>query len=343
MCVLQDTFACRLSPFDQGAAMRRLTPVALALIVVALAVVPVVMRNDYIGGVLDTAGAYAIVAVGLNLLSGGTGQFSLGHAGFFAIGAFTAAILSATYGWPFWLGIPAGGILATVAGIIVGVPVLRLSGPYFSIATLGFGLLIANVLSTASWAGGRTGISLNAPQLGPYTFTSTTFFWVVLLTLVIAIYAAYNLRQGATGRAFVALRESEPAAQASGINLARYRVTAFAISALYAGVAGALFAYVNLYVSASSFGLPVSVAFIATIVVGGLDSVAGSIVGAVFLIVVQELLNNAGQAQLAQPLYGAVIVVALLFLPRGLVGLVALLRARRGETAPVAVGGGAHG
>jgi len=326
--------------------MRRLTPVVLALIVVALAAVPLVLgafqNGDYLSGVLDTAGVYAIVAIGLNLLSGGTGQFSLGHAGFFAIGAFTAAILSATYGWPFWLGIPAGGVLATVAGIVVGVPVLRLSGPYFSIATLGFGLLIANVLATADWAGGRTGISLNAPRLGPYTFTSTTFFWVVLLVLVVAVYAAYNLRRGATGRAFVALRESEPAAQASGINLARYRVTAFAISALYAGVAGALFAYFNLYVSASSFGLPVSVAFIAIIVVGGLDSVAGSIVGAVFLIVVQELLNNAGQAQLAQPLYGAVIVVALLFLPRGLVGLLALLRARRGGAAPVAVGG-AHG
>ena len=321
--------------------VRRSMLVLLAVLVVALAGVPLVVRNDYLGGVFDTAGVYAIVAIGLNLL-GGTGQFSLGHAGFFAIGAFAAAILSATYGWPFWLATPVAGIVAAAAGVVVGIPVLRLSGPYFSIATLGFGLLIANVLATAGWAGGRTGISLYAPRLGPYTFTNTSFFWVVLLVLVVAVFVAYNLRHGATGRAFVALRESEPAAQASGIDLARYRVTAFAISALYAGVAGALFAYFNLYVSASSFGLPVSVLFIAIIVVGGLDSVAGSIIGAVFLEAVQELLNNAGQSQLAQPLYGAVIVVALLFLPRGLIGVVALARARRGAAAPVAVGG-AHG
>jgi len=317
--------------------IRRAGPL-LALLVVALALAPLVIHNDYYGNVLDTAGTYAIVAVGLNLLCGGTGQFSLGHAGFYAIGAFTAAILGGAHGWPFWLAMPAGGVLATVAGLIVGIPVLRLSGPYFSIATLGFGLLVANVLGTANWAGGRTGIPINAPTLGGYSFTTTTFFWVVLLVLVAGVFTAYNLRRGAAGRAFVALRESEPAAQASGINLARYRVTAFAISALYAGVAGALFTYWSLYVSASSFGLPISVLFIAIIVIGGLDSVAGSIIGAVFLTAVQELLQNAGQGQLAQPLYGAVIVVALLFLPGGLARLPLVLRAvRRRSPRPGAV------
>jgi len=317
--------------------------VFFAPLVIVLALAPAVLHNEYFGGVLDTVGTYAIVAVGLNLLCGGTGQFSLGHAGFYAIGAFTAAILGATYGWPFWLTVPAAGVLAALAGLIVGIPVLRLSGPYFSIATLGFGLLVANVLATANWAGGRTGIALNAPQIGGYAFTATTFFWVVLLLLVAAVYVAYNLRQGATGRAFVALRESEPAAQASGINLARYRVTAFAISALYAGVAGALFAYWNLYVSATSFGLPVSVLFIAMIVIGGLDSVVGSIVGAVFLTVVQEGLQNAGQGQLVQPIYGAIIVVALLFVPRGLVGLPALWRGGPAPAPAAVATGGVHG
>ena len=327
--------------------MRRSRPLLLALLVVVLALIPLVTHNDYIGGVLDMAGTYAIVAVGLNLLCGGTGQFSLGHAGFYAIGAFAAGILSTTYNWPFWLAVPVAGLLAAVAGVIVGIPALRLSGPYFSIATLGFGLLIANVFGTADWAHGRTGITINPPTLGSYTFTTTTFFWVVLFLLVGAIYAAYNLRQGATGRAFVALRESEPAAQASGVNLARYRVTAFAISALYAGAAGALFAYWGGYINASgptsSFSLVISVLFIAMIVIGGLDSVVGSVIGAVFLTLVQEGLQNAGQGQLVQPIYGAIIVVALLFLPRGLVGLPALWRTRR-SVAPAAVAtGGAHG
>lgn len=316
--------------------MRRSVGGALTLLLVAaLALAPLIVRNDYWGSVLDTAGTYAIVAVGLNLLCGGTGQFSLGHAGFYAIGAFTASILS-TQGWPFWLDVPAGGLLALLAGLLVGIPVLRLSGPYFSIATLGFGLLIADVLGTANWAGGRTGISLNAPTIGRYSFSVTTFFWVVLGVLGVGVIVARNLRRGATGRAFVALRESRQAARACGVDPARYRIAAFAISALYAGVAGALFAHWSLYVSAASFGLPVSILFIAMIVIGGLDSVVGSILGAVFLTAVQESLQNAGQADLAQPLYGVIIVIALLFLPRGLMGLPDLLGARR-PAAPGAV------
>jgi branched-chain amino acid transport system permease protein len=321
--------------------MRRGTVVLLLLILVALALAPIFVQNDYWGTVLDTAGTYAIVAVGLNLLCGGTGQFSLGHAGFFAIGAFAASILT-THGWPFWLDVPAGGLLAAAAGLAVGIPVLRLSGPYFAIATLAFGLLAADVLGTADWAGGRTGITLGAPSLAGYTFTPTTFFWVVLLLLVVAVFVAHNLRRGATGRALAALRDSRPAALLSGIDLARYRVIAFALSALYTGVAGALFAHWSLYVSAASFGLPLSILFIAMIVVGGLDSVAGSIVGAVFLTAIQEALQNAGHAELANPLYGAIIVVALLFVPRGLIGVTALLRVR-GPLAAPRVGGRSHG
>jgi branched-chain amino acid transport system permease protein len=300
-----------------------------------LALAPLVVPNDYWGTVLDTAGTYAIVAVGLNLLCGGTGQFSLGHAGFFAAGAFTASIL-ATHGWPFWLDVPAGGLVACGIGIVVGIPVLRLSGPYFAIATLAFGLLCADVLATADWAGGRTGITLSAPSLGGYSFTPTTFFWVVLAVLMAGVFVALNVRGGAIGRALVALRESPPTAQSSGIHVARYRVATFAVSTLYAGVAGGLFAHWSLYVSAASFGLSLSILFIAMIVVGGLDSVAGSITGAAFLTLVQERLQNAGHAEFADPIFGAIVVLTLLFLPGGLIGMRALLRGRfRGVLAPV--------
>jgi len=306
--------------------MRR-TVAALSL-GAALALLPFFVHNDYWGTVLDTAATYAIVAVGLNLLCGGTGQFSLGHAGFFAVGAFTASIL-ANHGCPFWLDVPVGGLLAAGLGALVGVPVLRLSGPYFAIATLAFGLLTAEVLGTATWAGGRTGITVEVPSVGGYSFTPTTFFWVVLLVLAVGVFIAYNLRHGATGRAFSALRDSPPTAQASGVDVARYRVLAFALSALYAGVAGALFAHWSLYVSAASFGLSLSILFIAMIVTGGLDSVAGSVLGAVFLTALQEALQSAGQPQLANPLFGAIIVIALLFVPGGLVRAPLLLRSRR--------------
>jgi branched-chain amino acid transport system permease protein len=304
--------------------MRR-TTAGLLVLLAALALIPVFVQNDYWGTVLDTGGTYAIVAVGLNLLCGGTGQFSLGHAGFFAIGAFTAAILS-MHGWPFWLDVPAGGLVATAAGLVVGIPVLRLTGPYFAIATLAVGLLVADILGTADWAAGRTGIALNAPSLGGYTFTTASFFWVVLLVLGAGIFVAANLRQGATGRAFAALRDAQPAAQSSGVDSARYRVIAFAISTLYAGMAGGLLAHWSLYINASSFGLSLSILFIAMIVVGGLDNVVGSVAGAAFLTALQEWLQNTGHPELANPLYGAMLVVALLFLPGGLIGIAVLLR-----------------
>lgn len=295
-------------------------PMLLVAIVIALACAPFVV-GDYTAFNLDTVGTFAIVAVGLSLLSGSTGQFSLGHAGFYAIGAFTAGILGTRLGWPFWLDVPAGGLLAAAAGLGLGIPTLHLSGPYLAIATLGFGLLVGDVLSQSDWAGGRTGISLN-PAL-----SNRGFFWIILGVLVVAALVAHNMRRGATGRAFVASRESEPAAQASGINVARYRVTAFAISAGYAGIAGALYANWAGYISADSFGLSLSISFLAMIVVGGIDSTLGAIVGTVLLAVLRQALLD--QPHLADGLYGAIIIVILLFVPGGLMGLLAHVRRRR--------------
>jgi ABC-type branched-subunit amino acid transport system permease subunit len=290
----------------------------LAVAFAGMALLPLFIHNDYWGTVLDTGGTYALVAVGLNLLCGGTGQFSLGHAGFFAVGAFTAAIMT-VHGLPFWADIVAGGLVAGAVGLVVGIPVLRVTGPYFAIATLAFGLLASDVFGTAGWSEGRTGFTLNPPQIGGYTFTASSFFWVVLLLLAAGTLVAARLRNGATGKAWVALRESSAAAQASGINVGRHRVLAFAISAVYAGVGGALLAHWALYVAAASFGIALSILFVAMIVVGGLDSIIGSLVGAIFLTTVQQFLINSGQGLYSEPIYGAIIVMVLLFLPGGLV------------------------
>lgn len=315
--------------------MQRSASALLALAVVLLACAPLTAA-DYTMTVLDTAGTFAIVAVGLNLLSGGTGQFSLGHAGFYAIGAFAAGVLSTHFGWPFWLDVPVGGLLAAAAGVALGLPALRLSGPYLAIATLGFGLLIGEVLNNADWAGGRTGITLPPSRIGALALSDRGFFWIILAVAVAGGVVAHNLRRGATGRAFVALRESEPAAQASGINPARYRVAAFAISAGYAGVAGALYAHWAGYISANSFGVALSVGFVAMIVIGGLDSTSGAVLGAVFLTLLDQVLQNLTSGapsgidltHLADPLHGAIIVLVLLFLPGGIMGLPRRLRRR---------------
>jgi len=297
--------------------MRKKSDLLWLIAFAGLALLPVFVHNDYWGTLLDTGATYALMAVGFNLLCGATGQFSLGHAGFVAAGAFTAAIMT-THGISFWIDIPAGGLVAGCIGVIVGIPALRVKGPYFAIATLAFGLLAVDVLSTASWSQARTGFSLNAPRLGSYTFSVSTFFWVVLLFLAVGVLVANGLRNGATGRAWVALRESQPAAQASGIDVGRYRVLAFVISTVYAGVGGALMAHWSLYVAGSNFGLALSILFVALIVVGGLDSVVGSLVGAAFLTAVTQFLQNTGQTQYAGPVYGALIVIVLLFLPGGL-------------------------
>ncbi|HXT34646.1 MAG TPA: branched-chain amino acid ABC transporter permease [Chloroflexota bacterium] len=319
----------------------------MVVAVAALACLPLICTTSFAVGFLDPAGTYAILALGLNLLIGGTGQFSLGHAGFFAIGAFTAGILSSNDTWPFWLAILAAGIVAGLFGGVLGLPTLRLIGPYFSMATLGFGLLVAEILGTASWAGGRTGITVNYPQAGFYTFDELSFFWVILGVAIVTFFLVWNLRHGATGRAFVALRESDFAARVCGVHLARYRVLAFAISAVLAGIAGALFANWNGFldasnsVTSSTFGLPASVAFVAMVVVGGLDSTFGSILGAVFITAVQYWLQD--RPELAETLYGACIVAVLLWARGGLVGLPALTRAAWGNLRGRVKAGEAHG
>ena len=339
-----------MNPSPNSLALARLgvwRPAAVAAAVAALACLPLISTTSFAVGFLDPAGTYAILALGLNLLIGGTGQFSLGHAGFFAIGAFTAGILSSNDAWPFWLAIPAAGVIAGLFGVALGLPTLRLIGPYFSMATLGFGLLVAEILGTASWAGGRTGITVNYPQAGSYTFDELSFFWVILGAAIITFFLVWNLRHGATGRAFVALRESDFAARACGVHLAGYRVLAFVISAVLAGIAGALFANWNGFldasnsVTSSTFGLPASVAFVAMVVVGGLDSTFGSILGAVFISAVQYWLQD--RPELAETLYGACIVAVLLWARGGLAGLPALTRAAWGNLPGRVHAGDAHG
>lgn len=275
-------------------------------ILIALAVLVVVpwFLDDYTISVFNTAGTYAIVAVGLSLFCGRLRQYPLGHAGFFAIGAFTAALLATRLDWPIWLDLPAAGLAETLAGVALGLPTLRLGGPYLAIATLGFGLLVQDILNKADWAGGRTGVSLTPiwPDRG--------FYWLILALLVAGAFVVHNLRHGSFGRALLAARENEAAAQASGIDVARYRVAAFAVSTAFAGVAGALFAHWSGFVSSSSFGLPLSITFVAMVVVGGVDHTPGVIVGAGFLTALQQVLEQ--QPHLADALYAAIIIAVLL-------------------------------
>ena len=244
-----------------------------------------------------------ILAVGLNILVGYTGQISLGHAGFFAIGAYGTAFLMTYLHIPFILALPLAAFISAFFGFIIGLPALRLEGPYLAIATLGFGLAIMHVIGRWDIFGGRMGIhapplDLGLPVIGISWPVSSDkgIYYLILVTAVIMVVSARNIMKTRVGRAFVAIRDSDIAAEAMGVNLTIYKTLAFAISAFYAGVAGGLFGFVCGFFDPFTFNLVLSIIFLVMVVVGGLGSIPGSIMGAALITYLQyDLLKNVSE------------------------------------------------
>jgi branched-chain amino acid transport system permease protein len=261
----------------------------------------------------------AVVAIGLNLLSGYTNQLSFGHAGFLAIGAYTAALLAIhAPGVPVVLTLAVAGAVTALVGLAFGVPCLRLSGLYLAMATLAFGFVIAEVLlSLDGLTHGADGLRVPAARLGGWALaTDRARYYLVVAVAAVLAAAAVNLARTRTGRALLAIRESEIAAQASGVPVARYKTIAFALSAFYTGVAGGLFAFVVGFLSPDAFDVFLSVDFVVMIIVGGLGSVPGSIVGAA---VVTVLHDSLAAFQNYRPLiFGTLLIVCMLFMPGGI-------------------------
>ncbi len=288
-----------------------------AAVAAVVALLPAIVPGYYLY-VLTLGMIWAVAAVGLNVLTGFTGQISIGHAGFVGIGAYTSALLALKVGWPFWMTLPAAGFLTAATGWLLGVPALRLSGPYLAIATLGFGTAVSQVL--LKWerlTGGYMGLKPPRPSLGSWTLAGdTALYYLTAGVLASMTLAATNLVRSPVGRAFVAVRDSEAAAQASGIDPARTKTLAFAVSAFYAGIAGALYAHMVGYVSPSDFNLLISIFLMSAIVIGGLASIPGSVAGAVVLTVGFQLLS--GVRDLRTVVYGLALVLTVIFIPGGL-------------------------
>lgn len=260
----------------------------------------------------------AIVAIGLNLLSGYTNQLSFGHAGFLAVGAYTAAIV--TTEWPrapVPLTLLAAALVTALVGLALGVPCLRLEGLYLAMATLAFGFVVVEAILNLDWlTRGNDGLRVPTARLGPWALADDRErYYLVVLVGAVMTWMALNLARTRTGRTLLAIRESEVAAQASGVNLARYKTLAFVISALYTGVAGALFAFVIGFLSPDAFDVFLSVDFVAMIIVGGLGSVPGSVVGAAVLTVLNDSL--AGFQNYRPLIFGAILIAFMLFMPGG--------------------------
>ena len=273
---------------------------------------------------------YSIVGLGLMLLAGFTGLFSLGHAAFLGVGAYTQAVLT-NHGVPFPIALLCAGGLSAAVGIVVGLPALRVKGIYLGMATLSFGFIVEEIFARwESVTGGNAGIHIKAPDFfGWKADTGESFYWLCLLITVGATFVIMNLLRSPTGRAFVAIRDSEVSAQSMGIHLARYKSLSFAISAALAGIGGALYAHKLQFISPDQFNILQSIDLLLMVVIGGLGSVHGAFLGAIFLISMPQLISLTkdylppviGQAPgLQSVVYGAVLIGFVLFEPLGIYG-----------------------
>ena len=270
-------------------------------------------------------------ATGLNILTGYTGLVSLGQAAFMGLGAYTVAILQTRWGTPFALNLVAGGVVAMVGGIIVGIPSLRVKGLYLAIATIAASFIAHFLFANLKLTGGTAGISMQPARLfGVDLDTSFRLYWLIVPVMVLMLLGAANLFRTRIGRAFIAIRDRDISAEVLGIPLLRYKLLSFGLSSFYAGVAGGLWAYFFRVVTPESFPLTMSIFFLAAIIVGGMGSILGGILGAVFMTMVPELLKLVvdllpGGAELTVFLspvrliiFGGLIIAFLVFEPLGL-------------------------
>jgi branched-chain amino acid transport system permease protein len=278
---------------------------------------------------------YAIAVLGLNLLTGFNGQISLGHGAFFALGAYVTAILMNDGGWPYWATLPVVAILCFGAGFLFGFPALKLESHYLALATFTLAIAVPQLLkhkAISGWTGGVAGLVLEKPDppFGlPLSPDQWLFYFCLAVTMVL-FWTAFNLLRGRSGRAMMAIRDHGMAAGTMGIDTSLYKTITFGISALYTGIAGALSAITVAYVAPDSFALPLSIAFLVGLVVGGLSSLSGCLIGGIFLVLVQnwsQSLSDWAKSTFALQydvpswaIYGVLLLLLMYVMPTGIAG-----------------------
>jgi len=303
--------------------LRRMRAGAMALGAAAMVGLPFFL-SDYHVFQLTLVVIYAVALLGLNLLTGYNGQISLGHGAFYGVGAYTAAILVQKFEVPYGFAIPCAAVVCLSAGFLFGLPALRLEGLYLALATFALGVVLPQILKyrgIEAWTGGVQGITLVKPE-APLGIPLSPDQWLYFLCISIAVglfVCAFNLVRGQTGRAIIAIRDSPIAASALGIDTALYKSITFGISAMYAGIAGALGALVVQFVGPDSFTIFLSISLLVGIVVGGIASISGAVYGAVF---VQFVPNLADEVSKAAPwaIYGVVLIAFAHLMPFGIAG-----------------------
>ncbi len=299
---------------------RYIQSLAIVGAIVVLAALPYVLQSGYYTLILSLAAVYAVVGIGLNILAGYIGQVSLGHAGLYAVGAYVGAWLATRLNLSFWVIVPIVLLASMVVGAALAFPSLKLEGPYLTMVSISFGLIVYSVL--VEWAdvtGGTQGI-LHIPKIsiGSFVFSTRTFYWLALFLVVVGAILSRNLRNSPKGQAMLAINDNELGAESIGLSPYRVKTTAFVISAAYAGLAGLLFAHLQGFISPEAFNLDASYFFITTVILGGLGSIVGPIVGSGILTYLPEVLQGFIDWRLI--IYGALILFTLYAMPTGLVG-----------------------
>ncbi len=321
---------------DQTIFDTKVTLMVATACVVALCFAPLVLDAYYLTLFIQVS-YLGIAALGLNILVGFTGQISLGHAAFFGFGAFASAWLNTSFGIPVVFCIPLAGFMTLAVGMLFGMPAARIKGLYLAIATLAAQFILEDFFARAEWFSGGAAGSLAEPiTVFGFSFdTDERFFYVALASLVFMFLWASNLMRSRDGRAFVAVRDHYLSAEIMGVNLTRYRLMSFGVASFYAGIGGALYAHYLGYVSAEGFTLFMSVQFLAMIIIGGLGSVKGTLMGVVFMVLLPEMLEGGvgilkdsswgnspmiidGLAYIKEMAIGLVIILFLIFQPEGL-------------------------
>lgn len=292
---------------------------ALAVLMVALLLFPFLV-NNYALQVAVYCGIYVLLAVSLNLLIGYTGIFSMGHVAFYCLGAYTSALLATKLNMPFLVCFLAGGVVAGIAGALIGVATLRLNDLFLTFTTMGLGEVIRIIIQNASFTNGALGVTgIPMPRMFGHTMSRTGFYYMVLAIVVLTVFVVYRLVHSNTGRTLMTIRDDASAASSLGIPVFSYKMRVMIISCFIAGLAGSLYATFVQYINASNFSINVSINIIAMVAIGGMGTVSGPILGATLLQVLPEAIRFLQDYR--QLMFGAALVISIMFAPKGLVGM----------------------
>lgn len=302
--------------------MKKFNPVSLGgilILLVLLAAIPFLF-NSYVLQVAVYCGIYIMLATSLNLLVGYTGIFSMGHVGFYCVGAYTSALLATKLGMPFVVCFLAGGAVAAIIGALVGFAALRLNDVFLAFATMGLGEVIRIVIQNASFTNGALGVTgIPMPEWFGRPMNRVEFYYMVVILVVVLVFLTNRLVHSNTGRTLMTIRDDANAAASLGVNVFRYKMRAMVLSCFVAGLAGSLYATFVQYINASNFVINVSINIIAMVAIGGMGTVSGPILGAVILQVLPEAIRFLSNYR--QLMFGAALVISIMFAPKGLVGL----------------------